>query len=181
MNEWCVRVKTEFKLFRVGSSGRVLWTFLMSLKKWGEFLTIVVTVSFWVWTLLCGDIWSLNSYFDELYIYFDIFVFMVSACLKGAGVSNVTWLKQLFIFRTLEEKTLWLNALCKAIEELCKRKSSFKVGTERSSPVELQKPPDYIKMDGIQKCMDCSASFGVMKRKHHCRACGSVSERNEMY
>lgn len=76
--------------------------------------------------------------------------------------------------QTLEEKTLWLNALCKAIEELCKRKSSFKVGTERSSPVELQKPPDYIKMDGIQKCMDCSASFGVMKRKHHCRACGSV-------
>ena len=77
-------------------------------------------------------------------------------------------------FRTVEEKSSWLDALCLAIEELYKRKSSFKIGTECSSPVDLQKPPLYIKMDGVQKCMDCGANFGVMKRKHHCRACGSV-------
>jgi FYVE/RhoGEF/PH domain-containing protein 1 len=71
---------------------------------------------------------------------------------------------------------MWLDALCEAIEELYKRKSSFKLGTECSSPVDMQKPPNYIKMDGIHKCMDCNASFGVMKRKHHCRACGLVSE-----
>jgi len=63
--------------------------------------------------------------------------------------------------------------LCKAIEELYKRRSSFKVGKECSIS---EKPPQYIKMDGIHKCMNvgCGASFGVMKRKHHCRACGLV-------
>ncbi|XP_069692894.1 FYVE, RhoGEF and PH domain-containing protein 2-like [Periplaneta americana] len=76
--------------------------------------------------------------------------------------------------QTVEEKTGWLDALCLAVDELYKRKSSFKVGTECSSPVDMQKAPNYIKMDGIQKCMDCSANFGVMKRKHHCRACGLV-------
>jgi hypothetical protein len=69
--------------------------------------------------------------------------------------------------------------MCKATEELYKRRSSFKVRKDISE--DMQKPPQYIKMDGIQKCMDCGASFGVMKRKHHCRACGLVSERNEMY
>ncbi|PSN55791.1 hypothetical protein C0J52_02466 [Blattella germanica] len=76
--------------------------------------------------------------------------------------------------QTVEEKSSWLDALCLAIEELYKRKSSFKIGTECSSPVDLQKPPHYIKMDGVQKCMDCGANFNVMKRKHHCRACGLV-------
>lgn len=76
--------------------------------------------------------------------------------------------------QTVEEKTSWLDALCTAIEELYKRKSSFKLGTECSSPVDMQKPPKYIKMDVIHKCMDCRASFGVIKRKHHCRACGMV-------
>ncbi|XP_021930106.1 FYVE, RhoGEF and PH domain-containing protein 4-like [Zootermopsis nevadensis] len=76
--------------------------------------------------------------------------------------------------QTVEEKTSWLDALCVAIEELYKRKSSFKLGTKCSSPVDAQKPPNYIKMDCIHKCMDCGGSFGVMKRKHHCRACGSV-------
>jgi hypothetical protein len=75
----------------------------------------------------------------------------------------------------VEEKTSWLDALCTAIEELYKRKSSFKLGTECSSPVNMQKPQKYIKMDVIHKCMECRASFGVIKRKHHCRACGMVS------
>jgi hypothetical protein len=75
----------------------------------------------------------------------------------------------------VEEKTGWLDALCTAIEELYKRKSSFKLGTECSSPLDMQKAPKYIKMDVIHKCMDCRASFGVIKRKHHCRACGMVS------
>lgn len=76
--------------------------------------------------------------------------------------------------QTREEKTVWLDALCKAIEELYKRRSSFKVGKECSISEVMQKPPQCIKMDGIQKCMNCGASFGVMKRKHHCRACGLV-------
>lgn len=76
--------------------------------------------------------------------------------------------------QTCEEKTIWLDALCKAIEELCKRKSSFKLRNGCTIPVDMQKPPPYIKMDGIHKCMDCGASFGVMKRKHHCRSCGMV-------
>jgi hypothetical protein len=90
-------------------------------------------------------------------------------------------LQHLLVSRTREEKTVWLGALCKAIEDLYKRRSSFKVGKECSISVDMQKPPQYIKMDGVHKCMDCGASFGVMKRKHHCRACGLVSEKNEMY
>jgi hypothetical protein len=87
--------------------------------------------------------------------------------------------KHLFAIRTVEEKTSWLDSLCAAIEELDKRKSSFKLGTKCSSPVDVQKPPNYIKMDSTHKCMDCGASFGVMKRKHHCRACGLVSKSSE--
>lgn len=87
----------------------------------------------------------------------------------------------MFVVRTVEEKTSWLDALCVAIEELYKRKSSFKLGTKCSSPVDAQKPPNYIKMDCIHKCMDCGGSFGVMKRKHHCRACGSVSKSSENF
>ena len=107
---------------------------------------------------------------------------MVLACPEeAAGMSCITWCEQLLVSRTREEKTFWLDALCMAIDKLYKRKSSFKVGKEDSIPMDLQNPPHYIKMDGIQKCMDCGASFGVMKRKHHCRACGLVSERIEMY
>jgi hypothetical protein len=76
--------------------------------------------------------------------------------------------------QTHEEKMVWLDALCMAIDKLYKRKSSFKVGKECSMPMDLQNPPQYVKMDGVHKCMDCDASFGVMKRKHHCRACGLV-------
>jgi FYVE/RhoGEF/PH domain-containing protein 1 len=96
-------------------------------------------------------------------------------------MSHVTSCEQLLVSRTREEKTVWLDALCMAIDELYKRRSSFKVGKESSIPEEIQKPPQYIKVDGVQRCMDCRAGFGVMKRKHHCRACGMVSERNEMY
>ena len=111
------------------------------------------------------------------YSYFDIFIFMVLACPEeAASMSLVTWCELLLVSREREEKTVWLDVLCKAVEDLCKRRSSFKVGKE----VDVQKPPQYVKMDGVNKCMDCGAGFGVMKRKHHCRACGLVSERNEM-
>lgn len=79
----------------------------------------------------------------------------------------------------MEEKTSWQDAVRVAKEELCKRKSSFKLGTKCSSPVDVQKPPNYNKMDCTHRCMDCGASFGVMKRRHHCRACGSVSKSIE--
>ena len=107
---------------------------------------------------------------------------MVLACPdEAAGMSCVTWCEQLLVSRTHEEKTVWLDALCMAIDKLYKRKSSFRVGKECSIPMDLQNPPQLIKMDGVHKCMDCGASFGVMNWKHHCRACGLVSERNEMH
>ena len=90
-------------------------------------------------------------------------------------MSRVTWCEQSLVYRTREEKTVWLDALCKAIDELYKRRSSFKVEKGCSISKDMQKPPQYIKMDGIHKCMDCGAGFGFMNRKHHCRACGLVS------
>ncbi|KAG8212726.1 hypothetical protein J437_LFUL019655, partial [Ladona fulva] len=64
-----------------------------------------------------------------------------------------------------------------AIQELCQRKSSLKIGADNIAPIETEigkRAPNFIKMDSVAKCMDCSANFSVMKRKHHCRACGLV-------
>ncbi|XP_046407118.1 FYVE, RhoGEF and PH domain-containing protein 4-like [Ischnura elegans] len=79
--------------------------------------------------------------------------------------------------QTEVEKTSWLDALWQASQELCQRKSSLKIGADNIAPVETEigkRAPNFIKMDSVAKCMDCSANFSVMKRKHHCRACGLV-------
>ena len=165
--------------FRAGSSGRILWNFnvdfLLYPIKGKYFPTTLVTLSFWVWALLQVTV-------EDRTLILTLFLYVVLACREeAASMSCVTLCEQLLISRTREEKTVWLDALCKAIEELCKRKSSFKLRNGCSIPADMLKPPPYIKMDSIHKCMDCSANFGVMKRKHHCRSCGMVSEKNAMY
>ncbi|ODM92720.1 FYVE, RhoGEF and PH domain-containing protein 1, partial [Orchesella cincta] len=45
------------------------------------------------------------------------------------------------------------------------------------SPTEDElgtKEPTKLKSDSVSKCMECYTSFSIMKRRHHCHACGSV-------
>ncbi|KAK3929895.1 FYVE, RhoGEF and PH domain-containing protein 4 [Frankliniella fusca] len=94
--------------------------------------------------------------------------------------------------QTSKEKEIWLDALFRAMQELSRRKSSFKFSPESdttngcvvgqnddtsvSAPdVDLGKrAPALKRMDSASRCKDCGGSFGVMRRKHHCHACGLV-------
>ncbi|KAJ1525738.1 hypothetical protein ONE63_008946 [Megalurothrips usitatus] len=94
--------------------------------------------------------------------------------------------------QTCEEKVAWLESLCTAMQELYRRKSSLRISPEstsgngcvlsQSSEGSLPAPdadlgkraPTLIRMDTVSRCKDCGGSFGVMRRKHHCHACGMV-------
>ncbi|XP_042239188.1 uncharacterized protein LOC121877476 isoform X2 [Homarus americanus] len=78
--------------------------------------------------------------------------------------------------QTLEEKEQWLEAFIRAIHETSQRKSSLKLHfnpDQRIVDVDLgQKQPMLIRSDSVTKCMLCSSQFTMVRRKHHCRACG---------
>lgn len=97
--------------------------------------------------------------------------------------------------RTTEEKLAWLDALFQAMQELYRRKSSLRISPENSStngrvagqndgsPVHTapdvdigKRAPTLVRLDTVSRCKDCGGSFGVMRRKHHCHACGLVSK-----
>ena len=85
-------------------------------------------------------------------------------------------------FRTKEEKEEWLNVLFQAVHEACLRKSSLRLvsdaGENDSKNLDSElglKQPTMLRPDSVHKCMQCGGNFSVVKRKHHCRACGSVS------
>lgn len=82
--------------------------------------------------------------------------------------------------RTIEEKEQWLEAFIRAIHETSQRKSSLKLHfnpDQRIIDVDLgQKQPMLIRSDSVTKCMECGSQFTMVRRKHHCRACGAVSE-----
>ncbi|KAG7207143.1 hypothetical protein KM043_001015 [Ampulex compressa] len=65
-----------------------------------------------------------------------------------------------------EEKAAWIEALLQTVEEIMRRKASFKTSDIKVAAV--------IKPEEVSKCMLCEAIFSVMKRKHSCRACGIV-------
>ncbi|XP_026277947.2 FYVE, RhoGEF and PH domain-containing protein 4 [Frankliniella occidentalis] len=93
---------------------------------------------------------------------------------------------------TSKEKEVWLDALFRAMDELYRRKSSLRISPESDSTngcvlgqsddspvtapdVDLGKrAPTLKRMDSARLCKDCEGSFGVMRRKHHCHACGLV-------
>lgn len=78
------------------------------------------------------------------------------------------------LIRSKEEKVDWIDTLLRAMEELYERKSSLKTGREGDTELG-RRAPNYIKHDSITKCMDCGTNFGVIRRKHHCHACGVVN------
>lgn len=80
--------------------------------------------------------------------------------------------------QTIEEKEQWLDAFIRAIHETSQRKSSLKLHfnpNQRVIDVDLgQKQPMLIRSDSVTKCMECGSQFTMVRRKHHCRACGAV-------
>jgi len=69
-----------------------------------------------------------------------------------------------------------MTAIHSAREELLERKSSLRLGSASPTEDELGlKEPAKLKTDSVTKCMECYISFTMLKRKHHCHACGSVS------
>lgn len=76
---------------------------------------------------------------------------------------------------TAEDKELWMTAIHNAKEELIERKSSLRLGSISPTEDELgMKEPTKLKSDSVSKCMECYMSFTMLKRRHHCHACGSV-------
>ncbi|XP_050693337.1 FYVE, RhoGEF and PH domain-containing protein 6-like isoform X1 [Eriocheir sinensis] len=80
--------------------------------------------------------------------------------------------------QTIEEKEQWLDAFIRAIHETSQRKSSLKLHfnpNQRILDLDLgQKQPMLIRSDSVNKCMECASQFTMVRRKHHCRACGAV-------
>ncbi|KAB7502061.1 Pleckstrin homology domain-containing family F member 2, partial [Armadillidium nasatum] len=80
---------------------------------------------------------------------------------------------------TREEKEAWLSTLFQAISEILRKKSSLRLAFH-SAHKSVQDPdlglkqPILIRTDSVTKCMNCGLQFSVVRRKHHCRACGSV-------
>ncbi|XP_075218601.1 FYVE, RhoGEF and PH domain-containing protein 2-like [Lycorma delicatula] len=79
-----------------------------------------------------------------------------------------------FYTQSKEEKADWIDTLLRAMEELYERKSSLKTVRDEEDSEIGRKAPNFIKVDSILKCMDCGTNFGVIRRKHHCHACGVV-------
>ncbi|CAG7719893.1 unnamed protein product [Allacma fusca] len=77
--------------------------------------------------------------------------------------------------QTSEEKKHWMEAMWQARMDLMERKSSLRLGSISPSEEDLGlKEPAKIKSETVSKCMECHTAFSMLKRRHHCHACGSV-------
>ena len=82
--------------------------------------------------------------------------------------------------RDLKERNEWLEALNSAIEEFRSRKATFLAMDQLSGLAEEEEhcvgdsAPVWIPDQRVTMCQACSSEFGLVVRRHHCRACGRV-------
>uniref|UniRef100_A0A8B9BLB6 FYVE, RhoGEF and PH domain containing 2 n=1 Tax=Anser brachyrhynchus TaxID=132585 RepID=A0A8B9BLB6_9AVES len=85
--------------------------------------------------------------------------------------------------RSGEEMNAWIKAFQDAIDRKEKRSESFKMvvrGLETGNPTlkteELgRRAPQWVRDNLVTMCMRCKEPFNaIMRRRHHCRACGYV-------
>ena len=80
------------------------------------------------------------------------------------------------MFRDVNERNDWVEAINSAIEEYINKKMSF-VSPEQARPASLSlgdSAPVWIPDQRVTMCQLCSLDFSLTVRRHHCRACGKV-------
>ena len=85
----------------------------------------------------------------------------------------------LSIFRNVQERNDWLDALNSAIEDYRSRKATFVSLDQMASPSRSlgrlgDAAPVWVPDTRVTMCGSCSAEFSLVLRRHHCRACGKV-------
>ena len=83
------------------------------------------------------------------------------------------------VFRNLNERNEWLEALNCAVEEHRNRKASFSNSQEVEAVADTCSPlgdtcPVWVPDSHVTMCQDCCVPFTLTCRRHHCRACGKV-------
>ena len=83
------------------------------------------------------------------------------------------------VFRNVQERNDWLDALNSAIEEYRSRKATF-ITLDHLNPILRfegklgDSAPVWIPDQRVTMCQSCSTEFSLVNRRHHCRACGKV-------
>ncbi|EKE42622.1 hypothetical protein ENUP19_0047G0015 [Entamoeba nuttalli] len=72
-----------------------------------------------------------------------------------------------------QEKSDWVKDLKDAIDQCKSNSVLLKTPRDRKIEHKLVMKPVFVPDDQVKECMSCKKEFGVVRRKHHCRFCGS--------
>jgi len=116
-------------------------------------------------------------------------MFQLDSCrIEEKGLENVplsfliaSTSKSFAVFaETQEEKDEWLADLNTQTKNLQLKRESFRTksnGLDSSADSDLSsaaEAPVWIPDDHVANCVLCQEDFGLLRRRHHCRACGQV-------
>ncbi|KAI8816289.1 uncharacterized protein EV422DRAFT_571856 [Fimicolochytrium jonesii] len=81
---------------------------------------------------------------------------------------------------TREDKQGWIDDIGMAVQLLTTNRSTLRNELGRDNSIEKRRKmevysaPVWMPDDSTNNCMLCSQEFSMLKRKHHCRACGNI-------